>query len=487
MKWDNDILIDRFDVRAHLDHIPPTIPKKDEDEIVDKESSELSYERYRVIIQNEFLGVSEDLFLNQLTFEEKFGVSAHETRDEKSKKKNSQSGAAIGFNYGGESSVQSNNVLFSQQILSIETPKENRYDEFAKDLSDCEDSDADVDGFVDLNKLSEEYKKELNSAGKKYGLLQSDFSRFLKRDEDQRQLSKKSKEEDNKQPQTGKNKYRRTRKMDRERVIRKQLSPPSYAAVEEKVTEEKEESDQSSEHSRSPSREKITFITSFGGEEEDEMKRNNKNLKSSNSRLSSSFADVVKENSSKLKRLNRDERTRTRRRSYSSSDRDRRSYSRERRKSPDYRRRYRRSRSRSRSRRSRSRYSRSRSPRRSPRRRRRSPSPRRPKYSSPKRSYREKDDDQYRRRSKTRSRSRSQQECKNLSKVKEIAPIPKSETTIATSLIPEIPSTSQTTVQIPPIKRYYGRRKSNESSSSMSANSEDESFKKNQKSKFDAT
>lgn len=472
MKWDNDILIDRFDVRAHLDHIPPAISKKDEDETVDKESSELSYERYRVIIQNEFLGLSEEHFLNQLTLEEKFGVSAHETRDEKSKKKNSQSGAAIGFNYG-EGSVQSNNVLFSQQVFTTETPKENRYDEFAKDLSDCEDSDADVDGVVDLNKLSEEDKKELNSSGKKYGLLQSDFSKFLKRDEDQRQLTKKSKEEDNKQPATGKNKYRRTRKMDRERIIKKQLSPPSYAAVEEKVTEDKQESDQSSEHSRSPSREKITFITSFGGEEEDESKRNsNRNQKTSNSRFS--FADVVKENSNKLKRMNRDERTRNRRRSYSSSDRDRRSYSRERRKSPDYRRRYRRSRSRSRSR--------------SPRKRRRSPSPRRPKYSSPKRNYRE----NYRRRSRTRSRS--PQEVKilpaKLKEVKEIVPqIPKSEPPIVTNLIPDISSTSQNqNTSVQPIKRYYGRRKSNEeSSSSLSANSEDESFKKKQNSKFDAT
>lgn len=71
MKWMDDIVIDRFDVRAHLDHIPPQQPKKDEDEPATKESSEISYERYRVVIQNEFLGLAEEQFMTQLSMEEK--------------------------------------------------------------------------------------------------------------------------------------------------------------------------------------------------------------------------------------------------------------------------------------------------------------------------------------------------------------------------------------------------------------------------------
>ena len=64
MPWQgqSDILIDRFDVRAHLDIIPARPKKTDadnssnqSDEIV-WEERQASYERYRILVQNEFIG-----------------------------------------------------------------------------------------------------------------------------------------------------------------------------------------------------------------------------------------------------------------------------------------------------------------------------------------------------------------------------------------------------------------------------------------------
>lgn len=63
MPWQgqSDIMIDRFDVRAHLDFIPSRPKKDDSDSSQDSgeevwEERQASYERYRILVQNEFIG-----------------------------------------------------------------------------------------------------------------------------------------------------------------------------------------------------------------------------------------------------------------------------------------------------------------------------------------------------------------------------------------------------------------------------------------------
>lgn len=57
MQWQGqaDNLIDRFDVRAHLDYIPP-VQKSKEPEELSVEERQCNYESYRILAQNEFLG-----------------------------------------------------------------------------------------------------------------------------------------------------------------------------------------------------------------------------------------------------------------------------------------------------------------------------------------------------------------------------------------------------------------------------------------------
>lgn len=94
MPWQGqqDNLIDRFDVRAHLDYIP--IVKKEDESELSQEERQLNYERYRIIAQNSFLGISEEKFLKQLHLEEQYGYT-----ESKAKKEQKTGGAAIGFNY----------------------------------------------------------------------------------------------------------------------------------------------------------------------------------------------------------------------------------------------------------------------------------------------------------------------------------------------------------------------------------------------------
>lgn len=58
MPWqgDEENLIDRFDVRAHLDCIPEAYQNIDVDIALTSEDRHINYERYRIIVQNEFLG-----------------------------------------------------------------------------------------------------------------------------------------------------------------------------------------------------------------------------------------------------------------------------------------------------------------------------------------------------------------------------------------------------------------------------------------------
>jgi arginine/serine-rich splicing factor 16 len=94
MPWQGqaDNLIDRFDVRAHLDYIPQ-VKKEDEEELTFEER-QINYERYRIIAQNSFLAINEEKFLKQLHLEEQFGTPSPSQR-----RSSGQGGASIGFNY----------------------------------------------------------------------------------------------------------------------------------------------------------------------------------------------------------------------------------------------------------------------------------------------------------------------------------------------------------------------------------------------------
>ncbi|XP_050083671.1 serine/arginine repetitive matrix protein 2-like isoform X2 [Anopheles aquasalis] len=316
MPWQGqrDNLIDRFDVRAHLDYIAPA-PRQSESEagseppvVEDADERSMNYERFRVLAQNEFLGIVEEKYLHQLYLEEQFGVNAQVEAETKAaaaaSKKKSSAGAAIGYTYEetemaggsgggggtgsgslgvGSSLSSSGSVPFSQSISAIEKSAEGpspaiagggsssastgaRFDECMKDESD---SDLDMDVSIDINKIGTTQAHELNACGRQYGMQSNDFYSFLTKDADEADALRMAREEEQEKIMFSGRKSRRERRAQRERKFAgRPLSPPSYAAKEELVPRTFVETNDSSRSPSPVNSGKITYITSFGGEDE---------------------------------------------------------------------------------------------------------------------------------------------------------------------------------------------------------------------------
>lgn len=231
--------------------------------------------------------------------EEQFGSINVDDRNHK--KKPHGGGATIGFQYD-----DSTPKPFVQTINEIDTnPSTSRYDDYAKDSSD-----SDLDLNLDMQKIGNEQAHGLNLlAAHKYGMQGNDFYSFLTKDIDDAENLKLQQEEEQEKILYCGRKGRRERRAQRERRFNTKLmdldTKPSYALDDKKI-ENKQES-----VSRSPSpkdgNEKITYITSFGEEEEKKKPE--------------SYAAKVKQNLGALKKLNEASKRRpVSRKRYSSSD-----------------------------------------------------------------------------------------------------------------------------------------------------------------------
>lgn len=446
--------------------------------------------------------ISEDKFLHQLHLEEQFGVNAQVDADQKasSSKKKPSGGVSIGYTY--EDSDPSGVVPFSQTITAIEqsTAATSKYDECMKSESD---SDLDMDVSIDINKMGNTQAHEMNACGRHYGMKSNDFYSFLTKDSDEAEALKMAREEEQEKIMFSGRKSRRERRAQRERKFAgRPTSPPSYAAKEELVPRTYDDPNDSSRSPSPVNSGKITYITSFGGE--DELQPHSKISisfnKDSQGQASTSkvgsYAQKVKQNLEKLKSISAKEEEHRKpaqyqRRSRSYSDRSR---SRSRSGSRAWRRR--KSRSRSREKRTYSKYNKrrsrsgSRSPRsrglRSDRRRRKSPSSSSSSSPAPVRKTIRKpssSDSDSSRSSRGRSKSPPPPARKTQIKVEPPAisvpqPVPAPPVPVATiPLVPasisvkkEEPSSPKAPVLIEPepevpVRRYYGRKRDGQSSS----------------------
>uniref|UniRef100_A0A336K206 CSON005638 protein n=2 Tax=Culicoides sonorensis TaxID=179676 RepID=A0A336K206_CULSO len=306
MKWNNEVVIDRFDARAHLDYIPQVLTKdnfgenKNEQDL-SLEDRQLNYERFRILILNEFLSLKEQEFLTQL--DELHELNTQNDLKKRKKKQSSSSGVSIGYTYNSDEIASQS---FSQTIMSVQTKSlSNRYDELAKDSSD---SDIDFDLPIDINKVSTVDANELNALGRRYGMMSNDFFSFITHDIDELQALKETKkEETSKTNRTG----RRERREIREKKMRPgSFSFPSYAKTEIENNINQEEDDDSDSNTDCPG--KITYITSFGNEE---PKRNEDNVHN----RKPLYSDKLKENLKKFKKIDRRSKS-SKRYSFSSSE-----------------------------------------------------------------------------------------------------------------------------------------------------------------------
>ncbi|KAL1138577.1 hypothetical protein AAG570_008640 [Ranatra chinensis] len=311
MGWQGgqDVIIDRFDVRAHLDYIPE-VKQKDNEEDLSYDDRQVNYERYRILAQNDFLGVSEEKFLHQIYLEEQFGAipRANEVPIEGKKK---VPGATIGYNYDDPSTTP---LPIAEDVIATEEPPVPPVEE----NEDDDDSDLDFDMCVDVNKVTTQQAHELNSCALIYGMEGNDFFSFLTKDKEEAETLRLAKELEEEKAMYSGRKSRRERRAYREKKLAgRKISPPSYAS--RKSPTYRDYRDIRSSHSKSRSASpvnsgQITYITSFGGDEPPpttpHMTKSNSHRRRSRSRSRSksrtrSYSSAKPSSSSSLRHRNR--------------------------------------------------------------------------------------------------------------------------------------------------------------------------------------
>ncbi|XP_068106986.1 CLK4-associating serine/arginine rich protein isoform X2 [Hyperolius riggenbachi] len=268
MPWqgDSNNMIDRFDVRAHLDYIPEykpplltTIsPEQDADD------RKCNYERYRGLVQNDFAGISEEQCLYQIYIDELYGGLQRPGEDEK--KKLAEKKATIGYTYDDSTVADLGD--------SPEKGEEEDSDDESK--SDEDEIIPDIDVEVDVDEVTEEQVADLNKQATTYGMAEGDFVRMLRKDKEESEAIKHAKAlEEEKAMYSGRRSRRQRREFREKRLKGRKISPPSYARRDSPTYDpyrrsQSESSSGSRSRTPTPGREEaITFITSFGGSEDE--------------------------------------------------------------------------------------------------------------------------------------------------------------------------------------------------------------------------
>lgn len=272
MPWQGDTnnMIDRFDVRAHLDHIPDYTPPLLTTISPEQESDErkCNYERYRGLVQNDFAGISEEQCLYQIYIDELYGGLQRPSEEEK--KKLAEKKASIGYTYE-DSTV-------AEVEKAAEKPEEEDSPAEEESNSDEDEVIPDIDVEVDVDELNQEQVADLNKQATTYGMADGDFVRMLRKDKEEAEAIKHAKAlEEEKAMYSGRRSRRQRREFREKRLRGRKISPPSYARRDSPTYDPykrspSESSSESRSRSRSPTpgrEEKITFITSFGGSDEE--------------------------------------------------------------------------------------------------------------------------------------------------------------------------------------------------------------------------
>ncbi|XP_037123779.1 CLK4-associating serine/arginine rich protein isoform X2 [Syngnathus acus] len=265
MPWQGDAsnMIDRFDVRAHLDYVPTYTPPLITTPSAEQEMEErkCNYERYRGLVQNDFANISEEQCLYQIYVDELYGGLQKPNEDEK--KKLAEKKVAIGYTY-------------EDSTVTEPDPASDK-DEDNSENSESEEDEVipDIDVEVDIDELNHEQELDLNKAATPYGMAEGDFVRMLRKDKEEVEAIKHAKAlEAEKAMYSGRRSRRQRREFREKRLKGRQISPPSYARRDSPTYDpykrpDSESSSESRSRSRTPGPEKITFITSFGGSDDE--------------------------------------------------------------------------------------------------------------------------------------------------------------------------------------------------------------------------
>ncbi|XP_053201909.1 CLK4-associating serine/arginine rich protein-like isoform X2 [Panonychus citri] len=269
MPWrgDEKNMIDRFDVRAHLDTIDsediPSTSRHDKSESEKDLASErqINYERWRTLIQDEFLSIPESKALHQIWLEERYGMNQPSMTDSPTqqnvnmKKKLADKKAKIGFNYD----------KLEDKNLPVKSVNESSSSE------EDSDSDEEFDTTINIETLTGEQTCRLNSIGTKFGLGSDDFVIFAEEDLAEAERIRIAKELENEKSMFSGRKSRRERRALKERrmLILRANNPEEnikpMASLKSSNSNEIKSGSTSESSESEVDEAKIEFITSFGG------------------------------------------------------------------------------------------------------------------------------------------------------------------------------------------------------------------------------
>ncbi|GMR56493.1 hypothetical protein PMAYCL1PPCAC_26688, partial [Pristionchus mayeri] len=164
---DSKILIDRFDARSHLDNIQkPKHRETPKDSPEAKMEILCDFERYRILIINEYRKVGEKEYLKKIADAEYWHKTSAATQktlkmqELEKKKKSAASKAAVGFSYED-----------SDVVRGRTDGDESGSDSEEEDEQDMEDIDVDLD----MSMISAESARKANLLGEAYGVLRCSF------------------------------------------------------------------------------------------------------------------------------------------------------------------------------------------------------------------------------------------------------------------------------------------------------------------------
>ena len=217
--------------------------------------------RYRILVQNEYLGVTEEKYLKTLELEEKFGENTYQsaTAKEKAKeeKKKSVNKAAIGFVYNDSTGG---------------VPTSRRDEKSDDDDEDEEEEEEDFDLTLDVMNIGPDQQEDINKIGKEYDMGSRHFFRFLVKEEEEKEEQRIARDAYAKKP-PAKDEMGRKKRRSRTNVrvlTKSEMRRPAYAQRTGSESPGSRTASESSESDSEPGEEKVEFITSFGGDEEQE-------------------------------------------------------------------------------------------------------------------------------------------------------------------------------------------------------------------------
>ncbi|KAJ0063788.1 hypothetical protein NL108_006750, partial [Boleophthalmus pectinirostris] len=286
MPWQGDTsnMIDRFDVRAHLDYIPVYNPSEVDDQTPEQEMEErkCNYERYRGLVQNDFANISEEQCLYQIYLDELYGGLPKPNEDEKKKYVKIVNvhltfvlTKSVFFFRLTEKKASIGYIYEDSTVTQPEPQPDKEEDDSENSESEEDEGIPDIDVEVDVDELNEEQLLDLNKIATPYGMAEGDFVRMLRKDKEEVEAIKHAKAlEAEKAMYSGRRSRRQRREFREKRLKGRQISPPSYARRDSPTYDpykrpESESSSESRSRSRTPGPEKITFITSFGGSDDE--------------------------------------------------------------------------------------------------------------------------------------------------------------------------------------------------------------------------